>query len=50
MEVKSINSEKSSFRQNNKYIEYINKDNNIENLQTKIIENIKKDIIKQLYS
>jgi len=50
MEVKSINSEKSSFHQNNKYIEYINKDNNIENLQTNIIENIKKDIIKQLYS
>ena len=50
MEVESINSKKSSFHQNNKYIEYINKDNIIENLQTQIIENIKKDIINQLYS
>ena len=50
MEVESINSKKSSFHQNNKYIEYINKDNSIENLQTQIIENIKKDIINQLYS
>ena len=50
MEVKSINSKKSSFHQNNNYKEYINKDNKIENLQTQIIENIKKDIINQLYS
>ena len=50
MEVESINSKKSFFHQNNKYIEYINKNNSIENLQTQIIENIKKDIINQLYS
>ena len=50
MEVESIDSQKSFFHQNNKYIEYINKDNNIEKLQAQIIENIKNDIINQLYS
>ena len=50
MEVKSINSKNSSFHQNKNYIEYINRDNSFENLQTQIIENIKKIIINQIYS
>jgi len=45
METESFNTKNSSLNQNNKYIEYINKDNNPEKLQNQIFEKIKTDII-----
>ena len=48
MEKESFNTKNSSLNQNNKYIEYINKNDNPEKLQNQIINNIKVDIINQL--
>ena len=48
MEAESFNTKISPLNQNNKYIEYINKDDISEKLKTLINEKIKNDIINQL--
>ena len=48
METESFNTKNNSLNQNNKYIEYINKDDVSEKLQDQINEKIKNDIINQL--
>ena len=48
METESFNTKNSLLNQNNKYIEYTNKDNHLEKLQNQIFEKIKIDIINQM--